>query len=888
MSAIDFKSLVDRLNSVCRAALEAAAYNCLDRGQYEITIEHFLLRLLDQSGGDISLLLKELEIEPEIVQKYFERQVELMKTGNNGRPQFSPLLHDFFSNAWLISSLELHGDRIRSGAFWAAYFLYLSHSNIDHPDPLIGNLTKERVIEILRRVLPFSIETTGEIKTADSNPPASTGNHSYKGESGQSEGAIGQYCEDFTRKAKDGKIDPVFGRDIEIRQIIDILARRRKNNPICVGDPGVGKTAVIEGLALRIVEDDVPESLKNSRILGLDIGALEAGASVKGEFEKRLRNVIDEIKSSPVPILLFIDEAHTLIGSGGNAGTNDAANLLKPALARGELRTIAATTWREYKKYFEKDPALARRFELVKLDEPSVEITIQILRGLKIFYERIHNVMIRDDAIIAAAELSQRYITGRHLPDKAIDLLDTACARIKVNLSSKPGEIEFLERRIQILDRERQGLEQDIDNRIAIDPKRLEHISVQKNEVEKNLEKIRQQYDQELKAAQRVIDLRQSLADERKLGVEGNPQLLSSIAAELEAAEARLAKLVSDEKLIHIEVGPDTIAKIVSDRTGVPLGKMLRDQASEALTFEDELKKRIKGQDGAMANIAQILKGARSGLNDPNQPLGIFLLIGPSGVGKTETAISVADLMFGGEDSMISINMSEFQEKHSLSRLVGSPPGYVGFGEGGVLTEAVRRKPYSVVLLDEVEKASLDVLNLFYQVFDKGALSDGEGREIDFKNTVIFLTSNLGLEEITRLCSSEENLTQDFIASRIRPILSSHFKPALLARMTVVPFLTLSPTILESIVRMKMEKLQNRILNKNKIHLVVSEHAIQAIVNRCTEVETGARNIDFILKAVILPLLSDAILIRSSSTENSSSLNLSLDSDGEFQIEFGE
>ncbi len=888
MSAIDFKSLVDRLNSVCRAALEAAAYNCLDRGQYEITIEHFLLRLLDQSGGDISLLLKELEIEPEIVQKYFERQVELMKTGNNGRPQFSPLLHDFFSNAWLISSLELHGDRIRSGAFWAAYFLYLSHSNIDHPDPLIGNLTKERVIEILRRVLPFSIETTGEIKTADSNPPASTGNHSYKGESGQSEGAIGQYCEDFTRKAKDGKIDPVFGRDIEIRQIIDILARRRKNNPICVGDPGVGKTAVIEGLALRIVENDVPESLKNSRILGLDIGALEAGASVKGEFEKRLRNVIDEIKSSPVPILLFIDEAHTLIGSGGNAGTNDAANLLKPALARGELRTIAATTWREYKKYFEKDPALARRFELVKLDEPSVEITIQILRGLKIFYERIHNVMIRDDAIIAAAELSQRYITGRHLPDKAIDLLDTACARIKVNLSSKPGEIEFLERRIQILDRERQGLEQDIDNRIAIDPKRLEHISVQKNEVEKNLEKIRQQYDQELKAAQRVIDLRQSLADERKLGVEGNPQLLSSIAAELEAAEARLAKLVSDEKLIHIEVGPDTIANIVSDRTGVPLGKMLRDQASEALTFEDELKKRIKGQDGAMANIAQILKGARSGLNDPNQPLGIFLLIGPSGVGKTETAISVADLMFGGEDSMISINMSEFQEKHSLSRLVGSPPGYVGFGEGGVLTEAVRRKPYSVVLLDEVEKASLDVLNLFYQVFDKGALSDGEGREIDFKNTVIFLTSNLGLEEITRLCSSEENLTQDFIASRIRPILSSHFKPALLARMTVVPFLTLSPTILESIVRMKMEKLQNRILNKNKIHLVVSEHAIQAIVNRCTEVETGARNIDFILKAVILPLLSDAILIRSSSTENSSSLNLSLDSDGEFQIEFGE
>lgn len=886
MPAIEFKPLVDRLNSSCRAALEAAAYNCLDRTQYEITIEHFLLRLLDQENGDIALLLKELDIDRVVVAKFFERQVEFMKIGNSGRPQFSPLLNEFFSNAWLISSIELQEEKIRSGAFWAAYFLYVSHSDIDQQDPLIRHLTKERVIEILRRVIPYSIETLGVTQTSGVTAPSSTSENHRQSVPSQADGAIGQYCEDFTGKAKEGKIDPVFGRDVEIRQMIDILARRRKNNPICVGDPGVGKTAVIEGLALRIIENDVPESLRNARILGLDIGALEAGASVKGEFEKRLRNVIDEIKASPVPILLFIDEAHTLIGSGGSAGTNDAANLLKPALARGELRTIAATTWREYKKYFEKDPALARRFELIKLDEPSVEVTIQILRGLKIYYERIHHVMIRDDAIVAAAELSHRYITGRHLPDKAIDLLDTACARIKVNLSSKPGEIEFLERRIQILDRERQGLEQDIDNRIQIDPKRLELISEQKIEVEQNLVKIRQQYDAELQAAQKVIGLREVLAQERKLGDQGNVQIFKSVTAELEDAESALEKLVSDEKLIHIEVGPDTIAKIVSDRTGVPLGKMLRDQASEALTFEDELKKRIKGQDGAMERIAQILKGVRSGLNDPNQPLGIFLLIGPSGVGKTETAISVADLMFGGEDSMISINMSEFQEKHSLSRLVGSPPGYVGFGEGGILTEAVRRKPYSVVLLDEVEKASLDVLNLFYQVFDKGVLSDGEGREIDFKNTVIFLTSNLGLEEITRLCASGEPLTQDLIASKIRPILSGHFKPALLARMTVVPFLTLSSSVLESIVRMKLRKLQNRISNKNKIDMVVSESAIQAIVNRCTEVETGARNIDFILKAVILPLLSDAILTRSAAADSSSTLTLSLDSNGEFQIEF--
>ena len=882
MAAIDLKSLVKRLNPTSRAALEAAAYNCLDRAQYEITIEHFLLKLLDQPQCDILLILPEFGIDRDELSKYFERQIEGLKTGNSGRPQFSPLLAEFLSNAWLISSLELHDDQIRSGALWAAFILKNSLTENSQLDTLFKRVTKDRVIEVLLQLMPSSCEgVPGQVATVVRSGEA-TGHSS----SNTSQGAIDLYCEDFTAKAKEGKIDPVFGRDQEIRQMIDILARRRKNNPICVGDPGVGKTAVIEGLALRIVENDVPQSLKNARILSLDIGALEAGASVKGEFEKRLRGVIDEIKASPLPILLFIDEAHTLIGSGGNAGTNDAANLLKPALARGELRTIAATTWREYKKYFEKDPALARRFELIKLDEPSVEVTVQILRGLRVYYERIHQVVIRDDAIIAAAELSHRYITGRHLPDKAIDLLDTACARIKVNLSSKPGEIEFLERNIQILDREQRGLEQDIDNRVSVDPARLEAIAEDKKVIEQDLAKIRQQYDAELLAANRVIELRKKLAQERDRKEAADPSLIKQHTEELITAESVLEALIAAEKLIHIEVGPDTIAKIVSDRTGVPLGKMMRDQASEALSFEDDLKKKIKGQDEAMARIAQILKGVRSGLNDPNQPLGIFLLIGPSGVGKTETAISVADMMFGGEDSMISINMSEFQEKHSLSRLVGSPPGYVGFGEGGILTEAVRRRPYSVVLLDEVEKASLDVLNLFYQVFDKGVLSDGEGREIDFKNTVIFLTSNLGLEEITRLCASGKALSQDMITEKIRPVLSAHFKPALLARMTIVPFSTLNPQVLESIVRMKIQKLQDRLGSKNKIQLIVTEDAIQAIVARCTEVETGARNIDFILKSVILPLLSDALLTASSQANTQTSMTLSLNSGGEFLVGF--
>lgn len=882
MAAIDLKSLVKRLNPTSRAALEAAAYSCLDRTQYEITIEHLLLSLLDQPQCDILLLLPEFGIDRDELSRYFERQIEGMKTGNSGRPQFSPLLAEFLSNAWLISSLELHSDQIRSGALWAAFILKNTLTENGQSDALFKRVTKDRVIEALLQLMPSSCEgVPGQIASV-----VRSGETAGNPSSSTKQGAIDLYCEDFTAKAKEGKIDPVFGRDQEIRQMIDILARRRKNNPICVGDPGVGKTAVIEGLALRIVENDVPESLKNARILGLDIGALEAGASVKGEFEKRLRGVIDEIKASPLPILLFIDEAHTLIGSGGNAGTNDAANLLKPALARGELRTIAATTWREYKKYFEKDPALARRFELIKLDEPSVEVTVQILRGLRVYYERIHQVVIRDDAIIAAAELSHRYITGRHLPDKAIDLLDTACARIKVNLSSKPGEIEFLERNIQILDREQRGLEQDIDNRVSVDPARLMAIAEDKKVIEQDLEKMRQQYDAELLAANQVIELRKNLAQERDRKGASDPTLIKQHTDQLIAAESALEALIADEKLIHIEVGPDTIAKIVSDRTGVPLGKMMRDQASEALSFEDDLKKKIKGQDEAMARIAQILKGVRSGLNDPNQPLGIFLLIGPSGVGKTETAISVADMMFGGEDSMISINMSEFQEKHSLSRLVGSPPGYVGFGEGGILTEAVRRRPYSVVLLDEVEKASLDVLNLFYQVFDKGVLSDGEGREIDFKNTVIFLTSNLGLDEITRLCASGQTLSQDMITEKIRPVLSAHFKPALLARMTIVPFSTLNPQVLESIVRMKIQKLQDRLANKNKIQLKVTEDAIQAIVARCTEVETGARNIDFILKSVILPLLSDALLTASSQANTQTSMTLSLNNGGEFLVGF--
>jgi type VI secretion system protein VasG len=872
MQVVEFKGLVDRLNPACRDALENAAGTCLSRMQYEITIEHMLAKLLEDPRGDLQLILKQLDMDPGRLARALEQTIEAFKTGNSGRPQFSELLPELFADAWLIASVELFEQSIRSGALLAAFIARATFYSGGTYTTLFKDLDKNRVIDALAVIASSSSEAS-----------ASTA-HGGAGAAGPASGsAIARFCEDFTAKAKAGKIDPVFGRDAEIRQMVDILARRRKNNPICVGDPGVGKTAVVEGLALRVVEDDVPEVLKGVTILGLDMGALEAGAGVKGEFENRLRGVITEIKASPTPILLFIDEAHTLIGAGGAAGTNDAANLLKPALARGELRTIAATTWSEYKKYFEKDPALARRFELVKLDEPSVDMAVQILRGLKDKYEEVHRVIIRDDALHSAAELSDRYITGRQLPDKAIDLLDTACARIKVNLSSKPDFIEDRERQQQMLEREKRGLLRDKDNRIAVDDKRLNEIDANIAALEVELGKLRAEFDAQLTAANDVLEKRIALAAARS---QNNTELAQQTETQLAGAEAALETLQAEQKMVFIDVSPDTIAKVVSDRTGVPLGKMMRDQAASALVMEQTLKERIKGQDDAMQMIAEVMKSARSGLRDPDQPMGIFLLVGPSGTGKTETALTVADVMFGGEQSLVSINMSEFQEKHTVSRLVGSPPGYVGYGEGGVLTEAVRQRPYSVVLLDEVEKAHLDVVNLFYQVFDKGVLSDGEGREINFRNTVMFLTSNLGLDVIAELCQGDEMPSAETITAAIRPILSNHFKPALLARMTIIPFLTLPKPVLRQIVDLKLKKVAQRMLRNNNIVFEVTPAAADAITARCTEVETGARNIDFILKGTILPLLSNSLLASMSDAQAPEHAKLDLGTDGQFQVQF--
>ncbi|MBA3686383.1 MAG: type VI secretion system ATPase TssH, partial [Planctomycetes bacterium] len=705
--------------------------------------------------------------------------------------------------------------------------------------------------------------------------------------------ALARYTIDFTAQAKAGKIDPVFGRDNEIRQLIDILARRRKNNPIAVGEAGVGKTAVVEGLALRVAEGDVPPALQGVSILGLDLGLLQAGASVKGEFETRLKGVIEEIKASPTPIILFIDEAHTLIGAGGQAGTGDAANLLKPALARGELRTIAATTWSEYKKYIEKDPALARRFQLVKLDEPSVAVATLMLRGVKERFEKAHGVIIRDDAIVACAELGGRYISGRQHPDKGVDLMDTAAARVKIALSTKPGALEDVERRIQAVERELAALGRDRHHGASSLDGRIDGLEAEIAAARIQRDAIDARWREEKAAADAVIAVRARLAPAAAMVASAGSARTAiksgneaAVRVELEAAMASLRKLQGKDPLVHIEVTPEVVAQVVSDWTGIPLGKMVSDQAASLLQFESQLGERIKGQGHALEIVGTGIRAAKAGLKNPEAPMGVFLFVGPSGVGKTETALGVADLLFGGERFMTTINMSEFMEKHAISRLIGSPPGYVGYGEGGVLTEAVRQRPYSVVLLDEVEKADPEVLNLFYQVFDKGALSDGEGRTVDFKDTVIFLTSNLATDLITEAGTRAERPGVDELVDLIRPTLSRHFKPALLARMTIVPFYPVTGDALRSIAALKIDRLRRRLLDSHKITLTVAPAALDAIVARCTEVETGARNVDHILSGTLLPRISSEILGRMADGPLPERMMVDLAPDGTFRVAF--
>jgi len=867
----DISSLIGRLNPYCKRALEGASGLCVTRNHYEVAVEHMLLQLLDDPKTDIHLLLRHFEIDPAEWTKQLQQEIEVLKNGNPGKPVFAPPLMHWFEDAWVFASLDVGLGQIRSGAMLASLVENPMRYGVQYLTDL-DKLSAQTIQQEFDSVIEVSSESSADL---GGSPPAPGGTANAGGS------AIEKFTTNFTARAREGKIDPVFGRDSEIRQMIDILGRRRKNNPIAVGEAGVGKTAVVEGLALKVAEGDVPDIIKDVDIIGLDLGLLQAGASVKGEFENRLNGVINEIKASEKPLILFIDEAHTLIGAGGSAGTGDAANLLKPALARGELRTVAATTWSEYKKYFEKDPALARRFQLVKLDEPSVETTEVILRGLREVYEKAHDVYVRDEAIKTAASMSARYISGRQLPDKAVDVLDTACARVKISLTTAPEDVEDLDRSIKILQREYYALQRDVSSGRSEDHKHLEEIQLEIDENQKSLDIAKLAWEKEKEAVEKVIKLRQQSNEAE------DDEAKEKINADLSTAINELAILQGDNAYIAYEVTSEVVARVVSDWTGVPLGSIVKDEAGSLLSFNDAMKKWVRGQDHAVDVVDAGIRTAKTGLQNPDQPIGVFLFVGPSGVGKTEMALGVADLLFGGERFMTTINMSEYQEKHTVSRLVGSPAGYVGYGEGGVLTEAVRQRPYSVVLLDEVEKADLEVMNLFYQVFDKGSLSDGEGREIDFKNTIVLLTSNLASATIMEMCEGDEYPSIDALTDAIRKELQNHFKPALLARMNIVPFYPIKGEVLKDIIKIKLNKVGKRLKQQQAMDFEYDDSVIDQIANRCTDVESGARNIDHIVNKTLLPIISTQILQNIGNKDEYVRLMLTIGSKGEFVPTFG-
>ncbi len=891
MININLSSLIQRLHPIAKVALEDAAALAVSEKANEVQIEHYLLSLLERPNSDFDVLLSHFDCSENLLRQSVRSTLDTNAKGNGSKPVFSALLIEWLQESWLVSSLDLSETQIRSGAL-----LLTLVSN-----PL--RYGQHGYASILEALNPDSLKRNfAELTSHSIEAQVATSENTQAREDGS---ALSKFTTDFTGKARKGEIDPVFCRDQEIRQIVDILARRRKNNPIAVGEPGVGKTAVVEGLALKIVQGDVPDNLKGVELYGLDMGLLQAGASVKGEFEKRLNAVLDEVKNSPTPIILFIDEAHTLVGGGNQAGGSDAANLLKPALARGEVKTIAATTWSEYKKYFEKDPALARRFQLVKLDEPSPEQAALIIRGLRPAYEKSHNVYVRDDAITAAAALSARYISGRQLPDKAIDVLDTACARVNISLNAIPASVETLQQKLAAQQRELEALERDALQQTG-DKHSLANIPDLKLAMEATKEELAEQeaqWHKEKEQIQEMIALRSRLhelvfgeTNEEELAADEDSEQEQDVSpyAEMDEEAVRIAISACQEQLdairsgnplVHFEVGPDEVSHVISDWTGIPMGKMLQDEAETTLKLKESLTQSIKGQEYAIDALSEGIQTAKAGLGNPDAPTGVFLLVGPSGVGKTETARAIADQMFGGERFMTTINMSEFQEKHTVSRLIGSPPGYVGYGEGGMLTEAVRQRPYSVVLLDEVEKADPEVLNLFYQVFDKGTLNDGEGRTIDFKNTLIIMTSNLATHEIESLVHQSKDIDANIIAEAIRPTLNQHFKPALLARMSVLPFVPLSDEAMTEIIHHKLNKVSQRLQSHHKLSLSYEESLVEFVLGNCRLAETGARNIDAVINRQLLPQLSTQLLVHDKD-DSHTQIEVSVDEQGTLTYAF--
>jgi type VI secretion system protein VasG len=854
MIQIDLPILVNRLHPIARHALEAAAAHCVSQQEAEITVPQVLRQMIATPLSDVRLILNHAEIELDELQDLLDQRIASYQTVTQAYPSFSPLLVEWLQDSWLLASTEMEHVQLRSGVM----LLTLLLSPLRYLTPGANRALSSVNRELLRQNFTQWTSDSAEI------PPSEIGNGTAPVALG-GESQLARYASNMTEQARSGKLDPVLCRDTEIDLMIDILCRRRKNNPIVVGEAGVGKSALIEGLALRIVADEVPQKLQNCELMTLDLGALQAGAAVKGEFEKRFKGIMAEIAQSATPIILFIDEAHTLIGAGNQQGGLDISNLLKPALARGELKTIAATTWGEYKKYFEKDAALSRRFQLVKVSEPSAEEATVIMRGLRILYEQAHGVLIDDEALQASAVLSDRYLSGRQLPDKAIDVLDTASARVAINLTSAPRQVAALQTQLHQQAMEIQILEREQRLNLGCPDERLIELCQQREAIELQLAELKSSWETQQRLVQQIIDLRSQLLTQEESASDEQTVRLAEMGIELEA-------LQQHHTLVSPHVDKHQIAAVIAEWTGVPLNRLSQSELTVVTELPDYLGQQIKGQSTAIHCLHQHLLTARADLRRPGRPMGAFLLVGPSGVGKTETVLQIADLLYGGRQYLTTINMSEFQEKHTVSRLIGSPPGYVGYGEGGVLTEAIRQKPYSVVLLDEVEKAHPDVLNLFYQAFDKGELADGEGRIIDCKNVVFFLTSNLGYQTIVDNVAQPEQINE-----LLYPELAAFFKPALLARMEVVPYMPLDRTTLQTIIHGKLNRLDNLLRQRFNADVVIDPQVIDEILLRATRTENGARMLESIIDGALLPPVSLLLLQKMAAGSAIRSIRLSVE-----------
>ncbi|GAA0820368.1 type VI secretion system ATPase TssH [Colwellia asteriadis] len=927
MDVKGIKQLIDKLNGHTAAALENAAGFSSSRTHYEVLPEHLLIKLMEEgANGDLERVFHFFGVDQDEIWQALLAHLTTQPAGSKSKPVFSRRLYEWLEKAWLSSNMNYGGDWITGVALVDALVDIAPFSPVLALPELMSKIDVHFLRANQEKICAGSCE-----RLATKQPESNNG--STQSSSAQQTGqALQDFCDDLTGKAERGEIDPVLGRNDEIRMMVDVLCRRRKNNPIMVGEPGVGKTAVVEGMAQRIIDGQVPDELKNVRLLTLDMGLLQAGAGVKGEFERRLKQVIDEVKESDIPIIMFIDEAHTLIGAGGDAGMSDAANLLKPALARGELRTVAATTWSEYKKYFERDAALERRFQLIKVEEPSEQAAKLMLSGLKASYQSHHNIQITDDAIEAAVTLSARYITGRYLPDKAIDVLDTAAARVRMSSATEPAAIEAEIEHLAYLERRIDNLQTEKTQGISIKSGLIEQLNSEQITSTETLARMLGDRESQKSTLNIINELKTAQANGENI----NEQLLQM--------REQLKQQNAEGNGLFSEVDADAVAEIIAEWTGIPAGSMVKDEISTLISLEDALSNVVIGQNDGLAKLAQSLRVSKAGVSASEGPLGVFLLVGPSGIGKTETARTLANEMFGGEKFLTTINMSEYQESHTASQLKGSPPGYVGYGEGGVLTEAVRQRPYSVVLLDEVEKAHPDVMNLFYQVFERGFMRDGEGREIDFRNTIILMTSNLGSQTLIDQCEEplveetldsevaeptaltevepdsvtesnvelnsdansdihdeegvcELSLAQESVWQRptlgslietIKPELLTFFAPALLARMQVIPFLPLDHDALGSIVALKLEAVAKRLMSNHQMELRVDGDVVRYITSQCQMSDSGARMVNAMIEQQILPGIARSVLEFMAEDDMPDILTLTLDDNGKIEAIFAD